>query len=52
MLVEQKFNSYSTLLCLEKPICDKYLMEEQIDKDLSFGYNSPYKFARYDCILI
>ncbi|CAG9530551.1 unnamed protein product, partial [Cercopithifilaria johnstoni] len=29
-----------------KPICGKYVAEEEIDKDLSFGYNSSYKFAR------
>uniref|UniRef100_A0A0R3S0Z9 TPR_REGION domain-containing protein n=1 Tax=Elaeophora elaphi TaxID=1147741 RepID=A0A0R3S0Z9_9BILA len=41
--VEPKFDSYP---CLERPVCGKYAMEEEIDKDLSFGYNAPYKFAR------
>ncbi|KAL4002330.1 TPR repeat family protein [Acanthocheilonema viteae] len=31
---------------IEKPICGRYVMEEEIDKDLSFGCNSSYKFAR------
>ncbi|KAK6101347.1 TPR repeat family protein [Brugia pahangi] len=33
-------------MCLEKPVCGDYVMEEEIDKDLSFGCNSPYKFIR------
>uniref|UniRef100_A0A1I7VM46 TPR_REGION domain-containing protein n=1 Tax=Loa loa TaxID=7209 RepID=A0A1I7VM46_LOALO len=31
---------------IEKPVCEEYMMEEEIDNDLSFGCNSPYKFAR------
>lgn len=39
-------------MCLEKPTSGELLMGKEIDKDLSFNCNSPYKFARYDCILI
>uniref|UniRef100_A0AAF5PQ46 TPR_REGION domain-containing protein n=2 Tax=Wuchereria bancrofti TaxID=6293 RepID=A0AAF5PQ46_WUCBA len=31
---------------IEKPVCGDYVVEEEIDKDLSFGCNSPYKFTR------
>ncbi|VDO30343.1 unnamed protein product, partial [Brugia timori] len=45
-IVEPKFNSHLVSMCLEKPVCGDYVMEEEIDKDLSFGCNSPYKFIR------
>lgn len=39
-------------MCLEKPFCGEYVKEEEIDEDLSFDCNFPYKFARYDSIFL